>query len=471
VEADPEAGGAPTAPLAAPRSKWGPYGRRPLVVLCLIGLVDAVDRGVLPGVITLVQDDLGMSDFQAGLLSSAIVIATLLVAVPGGLLADRKDRRTLMAGVLLLWSAATALSSVVRSFPQLFLVRSMLGVGDAINDPAAQSLVADYYPPEVRGRAYGWQRVVPTAGVAVGAIVGGVLGELFGWRIAVLAVALPGVVVAVLVRRLPLPERGASDRLGESAGGAAVEAPLPSEVATAAPPPLLPSQASPVMAGLSTWQSLVACLRVPSLRALLFATSITTASLAALGFWGIAYHERASGLSASKAAAVAGGAILVGAIIGGFGGGVAADRLRGRVRGSALLLGAMTTASGTVVVMLSFNDGIPVYAVRLPLQVVGVALIVSALPALTAMTTEVVKPHLRGTAFGLLKMFANLFAAATPPLIGLLADTQRITLADGQVKGDLGYAFRWTVWAVLIGSALLLYGRRHVEDDLRAASA
>lgn len=452
LEAEPATGTG-----AAPKGKWGPYGRRPLVVLCLIGLVDAVDRGVLPGVITLVQDDLGITDFQAGLLSSAIVIATLLVAVPGGLLADRKDRRTLMAIVLCLWSAASALSSVVRSFPQLFAVRSLLGVGDAINDPAAQSLVADYYPPEVRGRAYGWQRVVPTAGVAVGAIVGGVLGEAFGWRVAVLAVALPGLVVAVLVRRLPLPERGASDR--------------PSVTATEAPPPLLPSQASPVLAPLSTWQSLRACLRVPSLRALLFATSITTASLAALGFWGIAYHERASGLSASKAAAVAGGAILVGAILGGFGGGIAADRLRGRVKGSALLLGAVTTAVGTVVVMLSFNDGIPVYTVRLPLQVVGVALIVAALPALTAMTTEVVKPHLRGTAFGLLKMFANLFAAATPPLIGLLADTQRITLPDGEVKGDLGYAFRWTVWAVLLGSALLLYGRRHVEDDLRAASA
>lgn len=436
--------------------RWGPYGRRPLVVLCLVGLVDAVDRGVLPGVIELVKDDLGLSDFQAGLLSSAIVVATLLVAVPGGLLADRKDRRTLMAIVLCLWSAATALSSVVRSFPQLFLVRSLLGVGDAINDPAAQSLVADYYPPEVRGRAYGWQRVVPTAGVAVGAVVGGVLGEAFGWRVAVLAVALPGVLVAVLVRRLPLPERGASDQ--------------PSVTATAAPPPLLPSQVSPVLAPLSTRQSLAACLRVPSLRALLFATSITTASLAALGFWGIAYHQRASGLSASQAAAVAGGAILVGAILGGFGGGVLADRLRGRVKGSALLLGACTTAAGTVLLMLSFNDGIPVYGVRLPLQVVAVALIVAALPALTAMTTEVVRPHLRGTAFGLLKLFANLFAALTPPLIGLIADTRRITV-DGEETGDLGFAFRWTVWAVLLGSALLLYGRRHVEDDLRAASA
>jgi MFS family permease len=433
------------APVAA--SKWGRYGKRPLVVLCLVGLVDAVDRGVLPGVITKVQEDLKMSDFQAGLLSSAIVVATLLAALPGGLLADRKDRRYLIAGVLVLWSASSALSSVVRSFAQLFVVRSALGVGDALNDPSAQSLVADYYPPEVRGRAYGWQRVVPTAGVAVGAVVGGGLGSLFGWRVAVLSVALPGLLVAVLVRRLPLPERGAGDRLGQGA---------PATVTAIAP--------------LSNWESLRACFAVRSLRALLFATAITVASLAAVGFWGIAYNERASGLTAAEAAGVAGGVILLGAIVGGFAGGIATDRLRGKVKGAPLLLGAVTTASGTVLLMLSFNDGIPVYAARLPLQMVAVALIVASLPALTAMTTEVVPPQLRGTAFGLSKLFANLFAAITPPLIGIIADLHQITLPNGKVKGDLGFAFRWTVWSVLVGSALLLYGRRYVEGDLRKAA-
>ena len=430
----------------ATASKWGRYGKRPLVVLCLVGLVDAVDRGVLPGVITQVQDDLGMSDFQAGLLSSAIVVATLLAAVPGGVLADRKDRRYLIALVLLVWSASSALSSAVRSFAQLLAVRSTLGVGDALNDPAAQSLVADYYPPEVRGRAYGWQRVVPTAGVAVGAVVGGGLGSLFGWRVAVLAVAVPGLLVAVLVRRLPLPERGAGD-------GPAGEA-APQVAATA----------------LGTWGSLRACFAVRSLRALLFATAITTAALTALGFWGIAYNERASGLTAAEAAGVAGGVILLGAVLGGFAGGIATDRLRGKVDGAPLLLGAATTSTGTVLLIVSFNDGIPVYGMRLPLQMVAVALIVASLPALTAMTTEVVVPQLRGTAFGLLKLFANLFAAVTPPLIGVLADGHRVTLADGRTKGDLGFAFRWTVWTVLLGSVLLLYGRRHVDADLRRAA-
>lgn len=450
-----------TAQESAPQeqaSRWGRYGKRPLVVLCLVGLIDAIDRGVLPGVITLVQEDLGMSDFQAGLLSSAIIIATFVCAVPGGLLADRKDRRSIIALVLLIWSGASALSGAVRSFPQLFVVRAGLGVGDALNDPAAQSLIADYYPPEVRGRAYGWHRVVPTAGVAVGAAIGGGLGALFGWRVAVLAVAVPGVFVAILVRRLPLPARGEHEQA----------APAPATLPATSPEgeTAVPSAEGP---SLSTRQSLKACLSVPSLRALLVATAITNAALSALGFWGIAYHERASGMSGAQAAALAGGVILIGAILGGVGGGLAADRLRTRVRGSAMLLGGTTSAAGTLLLLLSFTDGIPVYTVRLPLQMVAVGLIVAALPALTAMTTEVVRPPLRGTAFGLLKLFANLFAAAAPPLIGAIADTRQVVLRDGDEAGDLGFAFRVTVWLVLVGSALLLWGRRHVEADLVAA--
>ncbi|MDP9101381.1 MAG: MFS transporter, partial [Actinomycetota bacterium] len=167
-------------------SRWGNAGRRPLVVLCLVGLVDALDRGVLPGVLPRVQRELHFNDFRAGLLQTSVIIATLLVALPGGLLADRVDRRRLMAGVLALWSLSTGLTAATRSFAQLFAVRAALGVGDALNDPAAQSLVADFYPPEVRGRAFGWQRVIPTVGVGLGAGLGGAIGATVGWRAAFL---------------------------------------------------------------------------------------------------------------------------------------------------------------------------------------------------------------------------------------------------------------------------------------------
>lgn len=428
-------------PEAPPRARWGRYGAGPLAVLCLVGLVDAVDRGVVPAVIEAIQRDLGFSDFEGGLLNTALIVAALLLAVPGGLLADRMDRRVLMGGVLFLWSLATGLAAAAQTFWQLFTVRAALGAGDAINDPSAQSLVADYYAVDVRGRAYAWQRVVPTVGLGLGTAVGGGLFALAGWRVAVLAVGVPGILVALLVRRLPLPPRGEADSPDR---------------------PVEPTS-------LTTWECVKEALKVPSLRILLVATAFINGILTALGFWGVAYHVRASGLSESSAPGIAGGVILVGAIAGGVGGGIVTDKIRGRVRGAPMLLAGVVTGLGTVFLLASFLDGIPVYAVRLPLQMIGVALVVSSLPPITVIAAEVVPAALRGTSFGLLKLCANVLAAATPPIIGAIADTHQIRIHTGAVKGDLGFAFRTTTGVVLIGSVLLLRGRKHLDSDIARA--
>jgi MFS family permease len=424
-----------------PDLKWGRFGKRPLVALCLVGLVDALDRGVLPAVIESVQGDLRFNDFQAGLLYTALIVAALAVAIPGGVLADRSDRRKLMAGVLVLWSAATALAGLAQSFWQLFTVRAALGVGDAINDPAAQSLVADYYPAEIRGRAYAWQRTVPTVGVGLGTVVGGgILALTDSWRIAVIAVGVPGVLVALLVRRMELPPRGAHQDLAED-----------------------------VRLELPTWEAVRAVLAVPSLRALLVSVAFINGVLSALGFWGIAYHVRASGLTEKQAPAIAGSVILLGAIAGGVAGGILTDKIRNRVPGALMLFIGLVTGSGTILLFISFLDGMPLYAVRLPLQLVGVALVVSSLPPITVVGAEVVPATLRGTSFGVTKVCANVLGAVFPPVIGLLADTHRIRIHTGEVKGDLGLAFRLTVWIVLIGSVLMIRGRKHLDADTEQA--
>jgi hypothetical protein len=72
---------------------WGKYGRRPLRILALVALIDAIDRQILPGVLDKVQNDLGFSDFQAGLLGGAPVLAGFLVVLPAGYLADRYLRK------------------------------------------------------------------------------------------------------------------------------------------------------------------------------------------------------------------------------------------------------------------------------------------------------------------------------------------------------------------------------------------
>lgn len=422
-----------------PGGKWGRYGKRPLVVLCLVGLVDSVDRGVVPAVLPSIQDELHFGDTAAGILATGLIVAALLLAVPGGVLTDRHDRRRLMSGVLILWSAATGLAGLAQHYWQLLSLRMALGAGDAINDPAAQSLVADYYPVAVRGRAYAWQRVVPTVGLGVGTLAGAGLLSLVGWRYAVVAIGIPGVLVALLLRRLPLPPRGEADGV------------VPTVRERLAP-----------MAGIRE------LLAVPSLRVLLLSTAFINGILSALGFWGISYHHRASGMSTAQAGSIAGGVIFLGAIAGGVAGGIVTDKIRGRFAGAPMILAAAVTASGAVLLWISFLDGIPVYAVRLPLQLVGVALVVSSLPPITVITAEVVRADARGQSFGLVKLCANVLAAITPYVIGTISDSHQIPL-DHKTVGDLGLGFRWTTPVILIGSFLLWRGRRHLDADIAAA--
>jgi len=421
-------------------SRWGKYGGRPLFVLCLVGLVDAIDRGVVPAVLPKIQRDLHVSDSAAGLLYTTLIVATVLVAVPAGVLSDRKDRRVLITAVLAIWSVTTALAAGVTRFWQLLVLRSGLGVGDAVNDPAVQSLVADYYPPDIRGHAYAFQRVAPTVGLALGTALGAALGAAFGWRVAVLAVAVPGMTVALLVRRLPLPPRGAADHhesSGERLGG---------------------------------WSAVSTALRVPSLRYLLVAAAVINGILSALGFWSLSYYVRSSGLSEGAAGGAVGGLILVGAIAGGIGGGLLTDRYRHRVVGWPVLLSGLVTGSGAILLTVSFFEGLPLYAVRLPVQMLAIALIVASLPPITVIAAEVVPPALRGTSFGLLKLFANVLGAVAPWIIGAIADTHRFLDSDGERVGDLGFAFRIVTPMALVGSGLLLWSRRHFDDDVATAA-
>lgn len=430
----------PRLDVPPPARTWGPYGRAPLVALAVVGLVEGIERRVLPAVLSLVQDDLGFNDFQAGLLDTAIIVAALLVAVPAGILADRVDRRRFIAGTFVVWSALVAVTGSVRSYGQLLGMRALLGAGDAINDPAAQSLLADYYPPERRGRVYGIHRVTPVVGAALGLGLGAALGSLFGWRVAVAALAVPGLLAALLVARLREPPRGASD------------------VAVAQVPEGLPVR-----------EALRRVLAVPSLRALVLATALTSGALSAIAFWGVVYFQRAAGLSLAEAGAIAGVPVLFGALAGSLAGGWLVDRLRGRVAGAALLVAALFTSTGSLLFTLSFLDGVSLLA-RLPMQGLSVGLLVGSLPATTVLTSEVVPPALRGTAFGVLKLSSNVLAALFPPVVGLIADANQVLAADGVLRGDLGLGFRCTLPTILIASALLLRGRCHVARDTLVAS-
>lgn len=192
----------PAAPLVSRRGAW--YA---LSLLALINLLNYLDRNVIFALFEPIKRELHLTDTQLGWLGSAYVLVFSLAALPFGVLSDVKSRKGVIAGGVALWSAFTALSGLVRGFGQLFLCRAAVGVGEAAFGPASASLTADYFPGKDRSIAM----AVLNAGVPIGGVLGLLLGgwleHLYGWRIAFLAVGLPGFACALLVMRLVDPTR------------------------------------------------------------------------------------------------------------------------------------------------------------------------------------------------------------------------------------------------------------------------
>jgi MFS family permease len=433
-----------TSPAKA-RTDWGRYGTRPLAILSLVALVDAVDRGILPGALTKVQDHFGFNDKAAGFLGTAFVITGFLVVLPAGYLADRYARTRIIAVVLASWGIISALNGAVRSYWQFAAVRATLGVGETVDNPASQALIADYYRPEIRGRAYAYHRVLPFVGAALGQALGGLVAATLGWRWAFVVVGVPGSLLAIAVLRLPEPTRGDSD----DADG---------EVET---PSAHSGEGVRAM-----FRDLRVAASVPTLRSLIMGSAIAAGALAGLAFWAPAFYERHTSLGEGAGGSVAGALILVGALGGTVIAGRVTDRIRGRFEGTPMLVAGVSQLGGGALLMVSF---LPLALwLRLPLQAVAVALIVGGLVAIPVMITEVVPAAIRGITFSLTGFLSAIAGAASPLLIGVISDVFEHDF-DGEVKGDLAKAFLCVTPLVMVGALILLQGRRHVAADIARA--
>jgi MFS family permease len=430
------------------RIDWGKYGRRPATLLAAVAFIDAVDRSILPGVLTRVQDEFHFSDFRAGLLSTAAVFAGFLVALPSGYAADRFKRTRVIAVVMASWGAISALNAAVQNYWQFLGVRATLGAGETIDNPASQSLMADYYVPEIRGRAYGLQRIAPIVGGPIGIGLGALVAKFAGWRAAFLIVGVPGSILAFNIARMIEPRRGESDH------GATHDEPAEAEAAR--------------RGAAALFADVREVLKIRTVRALMIGTAIASGATQGLAFWAPAFYERHTTLGRDGGAGTAAGLILIGALLGTWAGALAIDRLRDRYEGAPMLIAAVTTFVGGVLLWLTFFP-VPLWF-RLPVQVIGVAGIVAGLPGLTVMLAEVVPSAIRGIAFSVTGFLAALIAAASPPVVGFLADQFKFNV-NGELKGHVANAFLIVTPLVWVGAAVVWRGRRHVAADVSAASA
>ena len=214
-----------TAAVSAPRAAYPP--RRvawyALGVLTLCYTFSYVDRQILAFLVGPLKQDMHISDTEIGLLQGlAFAMFYAFFGLPMGMLADRFSRRNIVLAGLLVWSVMTALSGAARSYGTLALARMGVGVGEAVINPCALSMIADYFPKERLSSALSVYMMGIQLGAGLALIIGGIVvhaitsmppieiagyGAVAPWRLTFVVVGLPGLLIALVLATVKEPPR------------------------------------------------------------------------------------------------------------------------------------------------------------------------------------------------------------------------------------------------------------------------
>jgi MFS family permease len=185
--------------VAPPLRVSNVYRRYVLWLLLGVYIVNFLDRQVINILAEPIKKELHLLDWQVGLLSGfAFGIVYTLLAFPLARAADRSNRSLIIAGCLAAWSAFTGVCGLAQNFIQLALARGGVGVGEAGCVPTSHALIADYTPKEKRASALAFYAMGTPLGSLLGLALGGVLNDYFGWRMAFLVAAAPGLVLSLM---------------------------------------------------------------------------------------------------------------------------------------------------------------------------------------------------------------------------------------------------------------------------------
>ncbi len=186
-----------TATYAAPYSPG--YTRYAMFLLLGIYIINFLDRAVINILAEPIKNDLGLADWQLGLMSGlAFAIFYTVLGIPIARMAERKNRPYIIGTAVAVWSGFTALSGFAQNFAQLVLFRIGVGVGEAGCTPPAHSLIADYVPKEKRASALAFYSMGTPLGGLLGLVMGGLVADAYGWRTAFLVAGVPGIFFALL---------------------------------------------------------------------------------------------------------------------------------------------------------------------------------------------------------------------------------------------------------------------------------
>jgi len=402
---------------------------RPGVVLAVLtGLngLNYLDRYVAAATLPLILADLALSDTAGGLLQSVFIITYSLACPVAGWLGDRQPRMRLAAAGVFVWSLATMASGLAPTHALLLVARAVIGVGEASYAVVTPSLLSDCYPSDRRARVLGIFYAAIPVGTAVGYVLGGLVGEAFGWRAAFFVAGAPGALLAFLLTRLPEPQRGALDPHG--AGNAAPLGIGASLRALAARRSYLVNTAAQV---------------------------IYTFAMGGLATWMPTYFVRERGIPLGTAASTFGLLLVVAGFAGTLVGGRLSDVFTKRAPSAHFTLSGATLVASVVFTLPAILAPAP--AVFWPAMFVTLFLLFMNIGPLNAAMANVLPADLRARGFAVTTMMMHLLGdAASPWLIGVASDRVGLTVPV-LVTGCM----------LAVAGLVLLVGRGSLAADMR----
>lgn len=193
------------------------YPSYALTILFIVYVFNFIDRSILNILAQAVKDDLGLYDWQIGLMGGiAFALFYTTLGIPIARLADTHNRRNIVAISLAVWSAMTAVCGLAQNFWQLLLARIGVAVGEAGGSPPSHSMISDLFAADRRATALGLYALGIPVGTMLGNLAGGWINEVMDWRTAFIVVGLPGLLMALVVRfTLVEPPRGHTEEIAK----------------------------------------------------------------------------------------------------------------------------------------------------------------------------------------------------------------------------------------------------------------
>ena len=184
-----------------------------LALLCMVYVLNFLDRQLVSILAKPIQDDLGITDGQLGRIGGLyFALFYCVLGVPVAWLADRTNRVRVLSVACALWSAATIACGMAQSYPQLAMARISVAIGEAGGVPPSYSIISDYFPKERRGTALGIFNLGPPLGQALGVAFGAKIAAAYDWRMAFILLGGVGIVAALsVITFIREPKRGGSD--------------------------------------------------------------------------------------------------------------------------------------------------------------------------------------------------------------------------------------------------------------------